>query len=97
MSEVSLDLNEKGQGKFLIMEGSERLGEMEISITGSNLIVAHTEVFEKAEGKGYAKKMLTAMVNHARKNKLKVIPLCPYVHAEFKRHPEEYEDVWNRA
>jgi hypothetical protein len=35
------------------------------------------------------------MVDYARKNKLKVIPLCPYVHAQFKRHPKEYADVWN--
>jgi predicted GNAT family acetyltransferase len=36
------------------------------------------------------------MVEHARKNKLKVIPLCTYVHVQFKRHPDEYADVWNR-
>jgi hypothetical protein len=38
--------------------------------------------------------MLQAMVDHARKNGLKVIPLCPYVHAQFKRHPQEYSDLW---
>ena len=95
MDEVKLILNDKGQGNFFILEGEEKLGEMEISITGSNLIVAHTEVSEKAEGKGYAKLMLNAMVDHARKNKLKVIPLCPYVHAQFKRHASDYTDIWN--
>jgi uncharacterized protein len=33
------------------------------------------------------------MVEHVRKNSLKVIPLCPYVHAQFKRHREEYTDL----
>jgi uncharacterized protein len=72
------------------------MGEMVVSITGSNLTVFHTEVSTKAEGKGYAKKLLNEMADYARKNNLKVIPLCPYVHAQFKRHPLEYADIWNK-
>ena len=97
MDEVQLKLNDKGYGSFYIMEGAEQLGEMVVSISGSNLTVYHTEVSPKAEGKGYAKKMLNAMVDHARINNLKVIPLCPYVNAQFKRHAELYTDVWNQA
>jgi predicted GNAT family acetyltransferase len=41
--------------------------------------------------------MLNAMVDYARRNEMQVTPLCPYVHAQFKRHPEEYRDVWNNA
>ncbi len=78
-------------------EDGEQVGEMVIRINGNNLTVYHTEVAPKAEGKGYAKKLLQAMVDHARTHHLKVIPLCPYVHAQFKRHPEEYADVWNNA
>lgn len=96
MEEVKLSLNEKKHGAFYITEGEEQLGEMVVIVLGSNLTVYHTEVSAKAEGKGYAKKLLNEMVSYARKNNLKVIPLCPYVHAQFKRHPEEYADVWNR-
>jgi uncharacterized protein len=94
MDEVLLKLNDKAHGGFFIIDGDEQLGEMEISISGSNLTVYHTEVSEKAEGKGFAKKMLNAMTDYARKNNLKVIPLCPFVHAQFKRHKEEYADLW---
>lgn len=93
-NDVRLQINETGQGAFLIEEGNEQLGEMAISIANGNLTVYHTEVSPKAEGKGFAKRLLAAMVDHARKNSLKVVPLCPYVHAQFKRHPEEYADVW---
>jgi uncharacterized protein len=96
MDDVKLELNENGRGKFLIMEGEEQLGEMEINIKGEVMTVYHTEVSPKAEGKGLAKKLLATMVDHARKNALKVIALCPFVHAQFKRRPEEYADVWNR-
>ena len=96
MDEIQLKTDDKGYGHFYIMESGEQLGEMEVSISGSNLTVYHTEVSEKAEGKGYAKMLLKKMVEHARKNNLKVIPLCPYVHAQFKRHPDEYADVWQK-
>ena len=97
MNEVILKLNEKGHGAFFIMNGEEQLGEMVVSVSGKNLTVYHTEVAAEAEGKGFAKNMLTAMVDYVRKNNLKVIPLCPYVHAQFQRHPADYADVWNKS
>jgi predicted GNAT family acetyltransferase len=96
MEEVKLKSDENGRRHFFILEGEEEIGEMEISVSEKMLTVYHTEVAPKAEGKGLAKKLLAAMVNHARRNALKVIPLCSYVHAQFKRHPEEYADVWNK-
>ncbi|HYK56079.1 MAG TPA: GNAT family N-acetyltransferase [Flavisolibacter sp.] len=96
MDDVTLQLNEKGHGGFYIREDGKQIGEMVISVSGRNLTVYHTEVAPEAEGRGFAKKLLNAMTEYARKNGLKVIPLCPYVHAQFKRHGEEYADIWNR-
>lgn len=96
MHDVNLKLNENGNGAFFIMDGAEQVGEMVIQVSGQNLTVYHTEVDAKVEGKGLAKMMLSHMENYARENKLQVIPLCPYVYAQFKRHPEEYSDIWNR-
>lgn len=96
MEEIRLKLDEKGHGAFTISEEGELLGEMVISVSGSDLTVYHTEVSGKAQGRGLAKKLLDHMVAHARRNELKVKALCPYVHAQFSRHPEAYADVWNR-
>jgi predicted GNAT family acetyltransferase len=97
MDEVQLKLNEKGHGAFYIMGETGLLGEMIISVNKDNLTVFHTEVAPAAEGKGLAKKMLQTMVDYARKNNLKVIPICPYVHGQFRRHPQDFEDVWNKT
>jgi len=97
MDEVKLNLDDKGHGAFYILDGEERIGEMVVRTLGGNLTVYHTEVLPKAEGKGYAKKLLNAMAAHARGNHLKVVPLCPYVHAQFKRHAREYADIWENA
>ena len=96
MEGVEFKLDEKGNGGFYIMEGNEQIGEMAISIDEAALTVYHTEVIPAAEGKGYAKKLLEAMVEHVRNKNLKVIPLCPYVHAQFKRHEDQYADIWLR-
>ena len=96
MEEIKLNINEKGDGAFLLLVDGEQLGEMVVHIASSDLTVYHTEVATKAEGKGYAKKLLDHMVAYARDHQLKVIALCPYVHAQFKRHPEAYSDVWKK-
>jgi hypothetical protein len=94
MEQVQLTLNEKKHGRFYINENEEQIAEMQIGISGNDLTVYHTEVSPDHEGRGLAKKLLSAMVDYARKNQLKVIALCPYVFAQFKRHPQEYDDIW---
>jgi len=94
MENVKLDLDENGRGHFYISENNEQLAEMIIEISGNDLTVYHTEVVPEAEGKGLAKQLLKAMVDYVRQKKLKVIVLCPYVLMQFKRHRDEYEDIW---
>jgi len=97
MDDVTLQLDDRGNGKFVIQEGALETGEMVVHVAPSVVTVYHTEVSAEAEGKGFAKKLLTAMVAYAREHHLKVIPLCVYVQAQFKRHPQEYEDIWRKV
>lgn len=96
MDDIELRLNEKGHGGFYAVQDGGQLGEMVISISGKDLTVYHTEVDPKAEGKGLAKNLLSTMVEYVRENGLQVIPLCPYVLAQFKRHPQQYADIWKK-
>ena len=96
MENIRLISDDKGHGGLFYMEKEETLGEMELEISGQLLTVFHTEVKPQAEGRGIAKKLLATLVDHARKNGLSIVPLCPFVHAQFKRHPEEYGDVWKK-
>jgi len=96
MNDIELKLKDNGQGAFVIEEGDVRLAEMEVAVSNGNLTVYHTEVAEQLKGKGVATKLLSSMATYARENKLKVVPLCPYVLAQFKRHPDQYADIWNK-
>jgi predicted GNAT family acetyltransferase len=96
MNEIELKLQANGTGAFVIEAADERLAEMVIAISGSNLTVYHTEVSDQLKGLGVASKLLSTMVAYAREHQLKVIALCPYVSAQFKRHEDQYQDIWNQ-
>ena len=96
MNAIELKLDANDRGAFVIDEGEKRLAEMAIGLSGENLIVYHTQVSDELKGQGVASRLLEAMVDYARSKSMKVVPLCPYVHAQFKRHPEKYSDIWNQ-
>jgi predicted GNAT family acetyltransferase len=96
MNEIQLKLNEQNRGAFVIENGDEKLAEMNIAISDGNLIVFHTEVSEKLKGQGIGVKLVSEMIDYARKNQLKVVPLCTFVHTQFKRREDQYADIWNK-
>lgn len=96
MNTIELKIDDQKRGAFVVEENGERLAEMVIAIIGERLVVYHTEVSEKLRGQGVAAQLLEQMVNYTRTNHLKVVALCPYVHAQFKRHPDLYKDIWDQ-
>jgi predicted GNAT family acetyltransferase len=56
------------------------------------MIIEHTEVDDKLRGKNVGNQLVQYMVDYARTNNIKVIPLCPFTHSVFKKKPE-YADV----
>lgn len=59
------------------------------------LIIDHTGVNDSLRGQGIAQALVKAVVDKARAEDLKIIPLCPFARLEFQKK-EEYADVWNR-
>ncbi len=97
MHNIQIKLDENDRGLFFIEENGETLAKMEFSIEHENLTVFHTEVNEKLRGNGIASQLLSKMVDYARKNNKKVIPLCSFVKEDFEKHPEQYADIWNQS
>ncbi len=52
------------------------------------MAITHTEVAPELEGQGIAAELVRTALAHARANGLKVRPLCSYVQAYVRRHPE---------
>lgn len=84
------------KGAFIIKENNERLAEMTYSKAGDSLIIIdHTEVSDALRGKGAGKQLVTAAVDYARANQLKILPLCPFAKAVFDKTPE-FSDVLSK-
>lgn len=82
-----------GKGVFFIGEEGAFLAEMVYSVAGAGkIIIEHTEVSDELRGQNIGYKLVEAAVDFARKNQLKIIPLCPFANAVFKKKPE-FKDV----
>jgi hypothetical protein len=55
---------------------------------GDTLLITHTEVPPALEGRGIAAALVRATLDWARQEGLRVRPLCSYVAAYMRRHPE---------
>jgi predicted GNAT family acetyltransferase len=80
-------------GRFVIRRGGEE-AELTYSITTPTLIIAdHTGVPDSFRGTGAGLALVQALVDAASKDGFKVVPLCPFVNATRKKHPE-WADVF---
>ena len=81
------------KGAFYVEENGQRLATMTISKAGDKtLIIDHTEVSDVLRGKGAGKQLVSAAVDYARKNNIKIIPLCPFAKSVFDK-VKEFQDV----
>jgi uncharacterized protein len=56
------------------------------------MIISHTEVSEELRGQHVGYDLVEAAVNYARDKNIKILPLCPFANAVFKKK-KEYHDV----
>lgn len=77
------------RGRFVIYlpDGSE--GEMTYTRRDPSTIIAdHTGVPPQYRGQGIAEQLVKAAMDNARATGGKIVPVCSYVVAQFRRHPE---------
>lgn len=90
--EIQIKTDEKG-GAFYIEQDNAVVAEMTFVNAGpGKVIIDHTEVSPILGGQGVGAKLVAAGVEYARKNNLKIMPLCPFAKKVFDKTPE-YEDV----
>ena len=84
------------KGSFYIEVDGKTAATMTYVYAGPKLIIIdHTEVGAQLKGMGAGKKLVEQAVLFARKNDLKILPLCPFAKSVFDKTPE-FQDILSR-
>lgn len=70
----------------------KQIGECDISVSKNIWTITHTGVRPEYGGRGIAKKLVLCVIEAARANKAKIVPLCSYA-GKVMSDKEEFKDV----
>jgi predicted GNAT family acetyltransferase len=78
-----------GRGRYVMYLPDGTEGEMTYRRRDDSTIIAdHTGVPPQYRGQGIAEKLVATAMADARRRGQKIVPICSYVVAQFRRHPE---------
>ena len=86
-SPASKVIHEPAAQRFTALVDGQ-LSEACYSLAGHTMVLTHTGVPAALAGRGIAAVLVQAALAHARAQGLTVRPLCSYVQAYMRRHPE---------
>lgn len=84
----------RGSKSFYVGDSEEKpLAEMVFLMSENNTItIDHTNISEALSGQGVGKLLLKDLVDWARQENKKIIPVCPYAKAQMEKN-KEYHDM----
>jgi predicted GNAT family acetyltransferase len=91
---VEIIIRKEDSGRYVAtVDGIDAEAELTFTYRGPRLVSAdHTEAAEALKGTGAAAALAQYLVLDARANDFKIVPLCPYVRAQYLKHPD-WQDV----
>lgn len=91
MSDITFTLDETDtKGRFIAhIVGEAAVGEITFSKSSPTLVIVdHTGVPDALRGKGVGLALSRRMVDHAREEGFRIVPLCPFFKAMAARNPD---------
>jgi uncharacterized protein len=78
--------------RYELRVGEIRAGFIAYRLEPGVVVLVHTDVDPAYSGRGLGTKLIRGALDDIRSRSLKLVPLCPFVAAFIRRHPE-YADL----
>lgn len=86
---MEVEREDAGSRRRYVIRRPEGEAELTLSVlTPDRVIADHTYVPDALRGQGIAQALLAALLDDARAQGFTIVPLCPFVAGEARRHPE---------
>lgn len=85
---MKLDVRHNEAASRFEAEVDGQLSVVEYQLVDETMHVHHTKVPQDLEGRGIASALVRAVFDHAASKGLRIDPICSYVEAWSRRHPE---------
>lgn len=88
---VEISTEETGsKGRYIArVAGVDAAGEMTFSRASPTLVIVdHTEIADALRGKGVGAALAQRVVQDARAQGFRIVPLCPFFRGQYERHPD---------
>lgn len=80
---------DRGGGRFVLERDGQRVAEMTYALDGARrAVIDHTWVLPAMRGQGLALRLVRDAARWARDEGVRVVPVCSYARAVFRRHPD---------
>lgn len=87
--EIELD-EQPGKGRYTAsIADVDATAELTYSRVNNTTVIAdHTDVPDVLRGTGIGSALVERLINDARTQGFRIMPLCPFVRSQFARHPD---------
>lgn len=79
--------------RYELWLGSTRAGLIQYRAKPGTVLLVHTEIDPAFEGQGLGEQLVAGALADLRARGLKLVPLCPFVRAYLRRHPDQADLV----
>ena len=79
--------------RYEILRAGELVGEIRYRSEPGVIVLVHTDVAPSAEGQGIGTRLVAGALDDIRSRGLRLVPVCPFVAAYLRRHPEQRDLV----